>query len=164
MNPITLQFDGDTERDFMEDYFHKSLKYVRFAILSGLFLFAAFGYMDGKLIWETKDEIWMIRYAVVCPFLLLAFFFTFTSLFKRHMQATVSLAILVPGLGVIAMMLVSPRYGDLYYPGLMLVIMYAYTFIRLRFVYATACSLVITLAYLLIFFPSADKYSSRLCL
>lgn len=147
MNPITLQFSGDLERDFNADYFRKSLTHVRFAILSGLFLFAAFGYMDGKLVWETRHEVWLIRYAIVCPFLLLSFFLTFSPLFKRYMQPMLFLTILVPGLGVLAIMVVSPRLGDFYYGGLMMVIIYAFTFIRLRFWYATFCALTIMLAY-----------------
>ncbi|MBA2527788.1 MAG: hypothetical protein H0V18_18710, partial [Pyrinomonadaceae bacterium] len=147
MNPITLRFSDPLERDFTEDYFRKSLRHVRFAVLSGMFLYGVFGYMDVKLIPESKDEIWLIRYGVVCPFLLAFSLFTYHPLFRRHMQASLCLPILIPGVGLIAMMVISPKFGDYYYPGLMLVIMYSYTFIRLRFVYATFCSLAITVTY-----------------
>src|SRR5215210_2752061 len=64
MNPVTLRFAGDLENDFIEDYFRNSLMHVRFAVLSGMFLYAIFGYMDGKLAPEAKHTIWLIRYAV----------------------------------------------------------------------------------------------------
>ncbi len=150
MSPVTLRFAGDLENEFIEDYFRKSLRHVRFAVLSGLFLYAIFGYMDGRLIPEAKNTIWLIRYAVVCPFLLAFFFFTFSPLFKQHMQAALCLPILIPGFGLIVIMIIYPAFGDYYYAGLILVIMYSYTFIRLRFVYATCCSLTITGTYFVV--------------
>jgi serine/threonine protein kinase len=148
MNRLTLSFSGDLEEQFSEDYYQKSVKQIRFALLLGVFLYAIFALLDPLIVPEAKNTIFFVRYAIVCPSLLFGYLLTFTRYFRRAMQLILSLYLLIGGFGVIAMIAIANPPGSyLYYAGLILCIMFAYTFIRLRFWYATITSFIIAVAY-----------------
>lgn len=148
MNSLTLLFSGEVEKEFIKDYFQKSLVQVRLALVTAIFFYAAYGILDAVMIPEFKTKIWFIRYAIVCPSLLCILCYTFFSQFRKFMQASISLAILIVGFGIIAMPIVVPNaYFERIYVSLMLVLMTAYTFTKLRFVYATITGWTIVLAY-----------------
>jgi signal transduction histidine kinase/CheY-like chemotaxis protein len=89
---------------------------------------------------------WLIRFAVVCPAILLVFAATYRPWFKRLMQPVLSSLNLLGGIGIIVMVVViPPPVSHLYYAGLILVLIFSYTFVRHRFVYAamTGCLLVV---------------------
>ena len=146
MNPFTLRFSGDLESAFLEDYFQKSVKHVRFALLLGACLYGSFGVLDEFLDPGAAYQLWFVRYLIVTPVILICFFLTFTSYFKKYMQLILSFSFLVSGLGNIALTVLAPEQHS-YYAGLVLLLMYAYTFLRLRFIYATITSLILIVAY-----------------
>src|SRR5213083_221228 len=79
-----------------------------------------------------RESLRHIRFAVVMGFFIVVLF----GLLDAVMQATV---VLVAGGGVLAMILIAPPPGRyFYYAGLILVIMYAFTFLKLRFAIASA--------------------------
>jgi class 3 adenylate cyclase len=147
---MQLKFEPETEAGFRSDYFDKSLRMVRVALLLALVLYATFGLLDRWIVPESKYLIWLVRYAIVCPILIVIFLLSFLEVFKTIMQPVMALAALVLGIGIVAMIAVSQpgELGyDFYYAGLMLVLMWTYTLSRLRFVMATVVSWLITAAY-----------------
>jgi len=147
-NLLTLSFPGEVEKAFQEEYFQKSLRHVRIALLFAIFFYGIFGILDAWLFSEVKQKLWFIRYAVLCPLMLGVFLFSYSSHFKRYMQLSIASVVLVAGLGIIAMILIAPYPGNyLYYAGLILVFMYGYTFFKLRFIWATLVGLMIVIAY-----------------
>lgn len=149
MNSLTLQFSGETEKKFIQDYFHKSLLQIRLALLIGIAFYAVYGVLDALIIPELKAKVWSIRYGIVCPTLFAILCFTFTSQFRKYMQASLSLAILTIGFGLIAMRAAfeNTDYFDNVHVGLMLTLMSSYTFSKLRFLYATLTGWTIVLGY-----------------
>ena len=147
-NLLTLSFPGEVEKAFQEEYFQKSLRHVRIALLFAIFFYGIFGILDAWLFSEVKQKLWFIRYAVLCPLILGVFLFSYSSHFKRYMQLSIASVVLVAGLGIIAMILIAPYPGNyLYYAGLILVFIYGYTFFKLRFIWATLVGLMIVIAY-----------------
>ncbi|MCK4789160.1 MAG: PAS domain S-box protein, partial [Desulfobacteraceae bacterium] len=147
-NLFTLSFPEDLEKAFLDDYFQKSLRHVRIALLLGLFFYGIFGILDAWLVPEVKEKLWFIRYAIFSPFILATFLFSYSGHFKRFMQLSIAAVILVAGLGIIAMILVAPDPGNyLYYAGLILVFLFGYTFFKLRFIWATVTGWTIVIAY-----------------
>ncbi len=133
-NPLQLRFSGELENVFRDDYFSKSIKPLRIGILLATMLYALFGILDAQIFPEMKAETWFIRYAVVCPVCLAGFLSTFSARFKNHMQAIMLLLTLAGGTGIIVMMvLVHSPENYFHYAGLLLVIMYTYTFSKLSF-------------------------------
>ncbi len=143
-----LHFTGKLEREFQDDYFEHSLKPLRPAIVVGALLYAVFAVMDAWLIPEVKALAWFIRFGVVCPACALILAATYAPSFKKYMQPSLAALVFLSGAGLVAIMVIAHRAGNyFYYSGLILVIMYAYTFVRLRFFYATAAAWCIMSLY-----------------
>jgi signal transduction histidine kinase len=149
IRPLTLRFhDCELEQEFFDDYFEKALRHVRVALLVGMLLYGIFGILDAFIIPDDKAAAWIIRYGMVIPLLVAVYASSYSRHFKAFMQPLLVVVILVTGFGIIAMlMLADPPGTYLYYAGLILVIMYAYSFLRLRFQYAAIASWVLVLAY-----------------
>ena len=49
------------EREYKKDYFRKSLKHGRIAMLLAIGFFAVFGVLDSWLVPDAKTQFWFIR-------------------------------------------------------------------------------------------------------
>jgi serine phosphatase RsbU (regulator of sigma subunit) len=157
LNPFTLRFEGSIEADFQEDYFHKSLKQLRFGLILALILFPLFGVLDYLLIPDVLREIWIIRYAIACPAIALYLLFTWSPAIKQVYQPSIVLIILVMGGCIIAMTAIAyPPGSYYYYAGLILVLMWGYASGTARFLYATFAGWVIVAAYQVVAIGYAD--------
>ncbi len=137
------------EEEFYKDYLEKSMTTIRIALILGIMLYSAFGVLDSLIAPLSKYRIWFIRFVVVVPSLIGVFILTFTEFFGRYIQLILSLLSLIAGIGIVAMIgiTVETESSLFYYAGLMLVMMWSYTFVKLRFFYATICGWIIVLAY-----------------
>lgn len=145
---ITLSFEKGVEKAFREEYYRKSLRHVRVALLLAIAFYATFGILDALLVPEQKHWLWLIRYAGFCPLAVAVYFFSFSKQFERYMQPAISAVVLLAGVGIIGMILIAPSPGRYaYYAGLILVFMFGYTFFKLRFIYATIAGFTIVIGY-----------------
>jgi len=141
LDRLRLRFPGEFEEAFREDYFRKSLSQLRLGLVLGTALYALFGILDVWIFPDMRTKTWFVRYVLVCPVCLLTLLFTFSRHFKKHMQISVLAAVLVGGAGIIAMMvIVRSPINYFHYAGMLLVIMYSYTFSKLRFIYTALAS------------------------
>jgi class 3 adenylate cyclase len=144
---LTLRFTDDLERPFLRDYFRKSVWQVRIAQLVGASLYGIFALIDPWVIPEVTIHVWALRAAVI-TFFLITFALTYTPLFERWMQPAITGMALIAGFGMIWVMIVAPFPArELYHPGLTLVILAAYTFMKLRFAPAVVAALVLGVGY-----------------
>jgi signal transduction histidine kinase len=148
INWITLSFPKALEKTFLEQYFNDSLQQVRIASALGIFFYGIFGILDAWLVPDAKHQLWLIRYAVVCPILSVTLVLSYTRNFKKYAQQLIASSVLAGGFGIIAMIVVAPYPANYsYYAGLILVFIYGYTFFRLRFIWASLTGWAIVLAY-----------------
>jgi|GEM_PF-1530937 len=161
INSLTLQFsDPILEKAFLSDYAISILPRVRLSLVLGFFLYAVFGFLDDLVIPEIRPFSWFIRYAVVCPFLVAVFVSTYFSWFLKIMQTAIAASVFVAGMGIILIIgAVASPAKHIYYGGLILISMFAFMLSGLRFVNATAISVVIALAYLSISIFNEKIYS-----
>ena len=118
INLITLSFSKDLEDDFLEEYFQKSLRHVRLALLLAIFFYGIFGILDAWLVPEAKEQLWMIRYAVFIPIVFAIFLFSLSKHFQKYHQLCISIIVVMAGLGIIAMIHIAPYPGSYsYYAG-----------------------------------------------
>ena len=144
----SLRFPETLESAFNEYYSTNTLKHVRIALLTGLFLYAVFGLVDLMLLPADRTHMWFIRYAVVCPTIIAGLAFTYVSRFRRFIQPALSLVMLVGSLGIVAMVYFDPTPAkNYYYSGILLLIMGAFTFVSMRLLYALSWALTTILAY-----------------
>ncbi|HET9776269.1 MAG TPA: protein kinase [Gemmatimonadaceae bacterium] len=149
MHPLTLRFDGAREAEFIAEYFERTLVQVRLAFLLALGLYTAFGVLDTFTAPVERNKLWFIRYVVIAPILLGAIVFTYKPQFLRIRDETTSMVTLIAALGIVVMTALIPPPGSyLYYAGLLLAIMFAFTLVRLTLPYATAVSAITVGAYL----------------
>ena len=151
MHPLTLRFAGKLEDEFAEEYSARTLTQVRGALVLGLVLYTVFGILDTWIAPAQRPTLWLIRYAIVGPLLALVIGLTYHPSFKRYREPVVSAVVLVAALGIIAMTAIIPAPGNyLYYAGLLLVIVYTFTLVRLSLPFSMGISAVTIVAYLVV--------------
>jgi signal transduction histidine kinase len=148
INLFTLSFASDLEEAFRESDFHNSLRQARIALLLGLALYSVFGILDAWLVPEAKHKLWFIRYVIFAPYVLFVYLLSYSQHFKKYMQLSIAFGVLLAGLGITAMILIAPYPASYsYYAGLLLVFIYGYTFVKLRFIWASIAGWLIVAAY-----------------
>ncbi len=144
----SLRFPEPLEPAFNEYFCTNTLKHVRVALLTGLFLYAVFGLVDLTLRPADRNHMWLIRYVVVCPTVAAGFAFTYASRCRRFMQPALWLVMLVGSIGIVSMVYFDPTpTKNYYYSGILLLIMGAFTFVSMRLPYALSWTLVTILIY-----------------
>lgn len=145
-----LRFDNSAlEAEFDRDYLNNALMSIRIAIILGIALYSAFGVLDSLIAPLSRYRIWFIRFIIVVPSLAAVFVMTFFDIFRKRMQIILSIVSLIAGFGIVVMIgiTVETESSLFYYAGLMLVMMWSYTFVKLRFIYATICGWLIVVGY-----------------
>jgi two-component system cell cycle sensor histidine kinase/response regulator CckA len=148
---LTLKFSGNLsklEAPFLSDYYRLSLRQVRISLILGALLYSAFGILDAALMPEQKSTIWFIRFVIVCPVIFAILMSSFSKSFERYMQPLLAGGYFLAGGGIICMIVIAPSPVNYsYYAGLLLVSMWGYTFIRIRFLWASLAGWVQVLFY-----------------
>jgi PAS domain S-box-containing protein len=148
LNLLTLAFTEEHEKDFKDRQFAKSLHHVRVAMLLSIAFFGVFGILDAWMVPEVKYQLWIIRYAIFCPYVLLMYCFSFHPKFKGLMQPCIASIVTLAGFGIVAMIMLAPHHSNnSYYTGLILVFIFGYTFFKLDFIYAALSGVLIVIAY-----------------
>ncbi|HSF18048.1 MAG TPA: HAMP domain-containing sensor histidine kinase [Vicinamibacteria bacterium] len=144
------RFDSVDELTFASDYVARTLFGVRVGLVLGLALYSLFAPLDVWMLPESWPEAHFIRFAVVLPVFAITFAATFVEGARRHLQRILTACAIVVGLGIVGMIAVAQeaepgfRY---YYAGLLLVLAWCFTLIRLRFLPTVVCTLSIILGY-----------------
>jgi PAS domain S-box-containing protein len=148
VNFLTLSFPKALEKEFLSDYYLKSIKHVRLAILLAVFFYSLFGILDAWMAPLEKENLWSIRFLLFVPFSLLVLFLSFFRTFEKFIQPLTASIFVVAGLGIIAMIVIIPQPAFYsYYAGLILVFIFGYTFFKLRYLWATLSGWMIVIAY-----------------
>jgi signal transduction histidine kinase len=146
---LWLRFlDPETERCFARRALRESMVFIRTYILAGIVLYMAFGVLDSRLGGQAVSSMFVIRYMIVCPILMAVFAFTFTPYFEKFNQFALGFAMATAGLGVVAMTTVMPApFNSNYYAGLIMVVIYCDSLIRVDFIASVIISVLLVLAY-----------------
>ncbi len=150
MRPVTLVFSHENvEVAYRDAQVDKALPLGRFALIAAVGLYAIFGLLDHVLFpADERNAIWGIRFVVVVPTFALLLASTYVERVQRHVHIVLIVALLVGGLGIIAMTVIAmPPRGDMYYAGLIVVLFFGYALMPLRFVHATAVGWGLLLVY-----------------
>jgi signal transduction histidine kinase len=146
LNWFSLRFSGPMamlEEPFQRDYVVRTLLQVRIALLMGTLTYGLFGILDALVLPLQIQTTWLIRYGFVCPAILATLALTYIPWFHRYLQPILSLLIALGCLGVILMIPIAPFY----YPGIILVFIFGYAFIYLRFLWASLSGWITVILY-----------------
>jgi signal transduction histidine kinase len=146
---FSLRFaDPATERAFMAEHVRRGLPVLRLSLLAGMLLYGLFGFLDLYILADRIEAVWFIRYVIVCPALFGLFLATYTEAFVPWAQLAMSVGMTLGGAGIVAMTAITEtRVGALYYAGLIPVVIYCTTCIRLRWLYSASISAALFAAY-----------------
>ena len=61
LNWLTLSFPRYLEKDYLENYFKKSINHFRLSILFAIFFYSFFGILDAWQVPDVKEYLWLIR-------------------------------------------------------------------------------------------------------
>ena len=147
VNRLNLSFADSLEKAFLEDYFKKSLLYVRKALLFAFLFYGAFAVFSLYQIPEAKENLPLIWFAIYFPYVLAILLFSFYGYFKKYMQISIVSVALLAGFGIIVMIPFSASQSFLYNTALIFVFIYGYLFFKLRFIWASAAGWLILIAY-----------------
>ncbi len=151
LNLLTLAFSGPTahlEKPFLDDYDRNSLPHLRIVMPLGALFYGFFAILDHIMMPLHQQIPWLIRFAIVCPAILMIGAFAYRPWFKRIIQPLLSALIVLGGAGITVMIVIAPPpVGYYYYAGLMLTLIFSYTFIRARFVWATLTGWIVVALY-----------------
>ncbi len=164
---VISRFNKNLEAEFFNDYYSSSLGVIRVALFLSVILVAAFGILDIWIVPLNKHYVWLIRYAFICPAIIICLLLSLLNLFKKIMQLSLSISALIAGLGIAAMVSITQESEPgfyLYYVGIILVIIAVYTLLRIRFVYASIVGIILVLAYefVAIFFNNMLSFSDKI--
>ncbi len=141
------------EQTFVRETLERAINFVRIYLIAGIGLYLCFGVLDYIVGGESLAALWTIRYGFVCPVLLSIFAITFTPIFFRFAQPLLALAMLTSGMGIILM--TSVMHGEFrahYYAGLIMVVIYCGSLIRLKFFHSLWISLLLVALYQVVIF------------
>lgn len=151
LNWFSLRFTGPSamlEEPFLRDHVFRTLLHLRIALLMGTLMYGLFGILDALVLPLHKHAAWLIRYALVCPVILATLAVTYIPRLHSYLQPIKSLLIAVGGLGIVLMITIIPApVNYYYYAGLILVFIFGYSFIYLRFLWASLSGWIIVILY-----------------
>jgi signal transduction histidine kinase len=145
-----LRFPPDVEKEFITDYYNSTVKTTRWAFTAGFMIYALFGWLDMYVAPVSLQQVWLIRFGIGCPVLLLVVLFTYVRKFAGYMQLMSSAAAIIGGVGLVFIIgITRPEevaYSH-YYSGLILVMLFTSSWLRLRFWYALVTNTIIVICY-----------------
>ena len=149
LDRIWLRFrDPAVETVFLRDTLVTSINFIRAYLIAGTCLYMSFGILDIVVGGRALPSMLTIRYAVVVPIFCVIFVLTFFPIFFRIAQAALATVMLSAGLGVAAMTaIMGPPFNSQYYAGLIMVVIYCGSLIRLKFHYSVLISIFLFLSY-----------------
>jgi two-component system cell cycle sensor histidine kinase PleC len=149
IDPLRLRFrDSAVEKRYRSENLHESRVIIRTYLVAAALLYLVFGVLDRVVGGRLVGELWFIRYAIVCPILVLAATIIQIPSFDRFAQTVLSIAMIAPGIGVVFMTaIMPPPSNSLYYAGLIMVVIYGSSLVRLRFINSVIISLLLVVMY-----------------
>ena len=148
---LTLRFtgpDAGMEPAFIASFNSSSLLQARVLLPLGVLLVAGFGFLDAYLVPSMRFFNWGIRFGILCPAVLIGFLCSFEKRFAPFLPALLVSLIVLTASGFNAMILRNPAPANyFYYSGLILVLMYGYTLMRLRFIWASLAGWIVVVLY-----------------
>jgi diguanylate cyclase (GGDEF)-like protein len=149
LRPLSLTFeDAEIEKRFRASDWKGLLTFHRISYASGAILWALFAILDVVLARDDVTALWVIRFGIGWPTLLIAFTLTFVRVFQPRVQITGMVVAVVTAACIVAMVAVTAQpTSHLYYAGVSLVAVYVYTFGMIRFAHAILYGTGVIAAY-----------------
>lgn len=147
--PLSLSFrDKKIEEDYADYYRKKIVGNVRIAMVISIGLYSVFSVLDVYLFPEFKTVFLHIRIYFVVPFMIIVLVYSYYSSVYKYLQPIIAITSLVAAYGIIAMSYIGGKdINVLYYVGLMLIFIFSYDFLKLRFTLASSVGALVLIGH-----------------
>jgi two-component system, cell cycle sensor histidine kinase PleC len=143
--------DPEVEKRFHGAHVAEALPTIRAFLICAALFYGIFGVLDDFVIPREAATAWLIRYGLVCPCLIGVTLLTYTRFFLRASQIVMSVGMFLAGTGILLMTAVASEPGNaLYYAGLIGVVSYGASLVRLRCLYAAVGAVLLVALYQLV--------------
>ncbi|MDX1699991.1 MAG: PAS domain S-box protein, partial [Melioribacteraceae bacterium] len=152
LNPITLTFPEPLENEFLQNYYSNSLPLIKISAVAGSLLFIAFFLFDLFLIPEFFEYFLALRVGITSLILFFCLLLINKSQNKKIVQPVMSFAVVIIGItNILFMVIAFPKLNSFYYVGIILIHFWAYTFLKLRYLWAAYSGITIFIVYVMTF-------------
>ena len=161
-NRLRVRFVGEIEQRYRRYCARRDRRYIRNLLNVLIFLYVLYGACDWLLLQEAVSQIWIVRYCVGLPGLLLLWFITRFARVERYIDKLVVVCLLWLSVTSLVMARLAPTgVVDLYMSSVLVIVMVGMTVTRMRFWHAVVTGLLFILA-VLILLPSVHINSRYL--
>lgn len=153
LHPVTLHFrDRALERRYRNASLAALRRHSRIAIFVGLVLYALSSFLDSWFVPASQlGMVQAIRWLAMGP-AIATLFYTYTPLFRRLNSIPLALVGAYAGAGIFSLLWLGDETVAMYYnAGLILVILFTYSFVGARFIHAVFINLMMAASYNLLF-------------
>ena len=146
---ITLAFvDKELEAKYQKSILDKIHFQIRTGLILAFLVFSLGAVLDIVFASQSLKKAWIIRFAIVDPFLMFMFYLSFTRAFNSKTQFFIFIAGLGIGIGGIITTIPAEGIALILYPiALLLIIMWAFVFSGLAFINAVYLCFSVILLY-----------------
>ena len=159
------RFPRQLESLFLLSYAHHHRTRMRVMLAVGLLVFWLAGIFDLHLDPALRNNLWLLRYALITPIIAVALGMAFWVRRDIALQFVCALAVVAAGVGTsVAIVLYPQATFSIYTLSLVVILFYIYVISGMRISYALACAMLVTGAFLAGAFlsPLADATFSML--
>jgi two-component system cell cycle sensor histidine kinase/response regulator CckA len=167
----TLRFsypdEPNLETTFLDQYFEKNITHLRICHIYTIIFYLLAGLIDYFLFPNDLIFLFSVRFFIVLPIFVIGYIFTYSKYYRNYWQQISLFYILLTGSSFIVFTIIAehPRSYD-YYVGTVFCMIFGYTFIRERFIYASIAGLILGCSYLfvsavIVKMPSKDLFHSN---
>jgi signal transduction histidine kinase/CheY-like chemotaxis protein/AraC-like DNA-binding protein len=152
MNVKFPKLDEQAKKEYVLDYNKKTIPYFRFGLIITLISSIPYAYLDISLIPENLNFVWIIRFAIWVPVIIISYILTYFPIFKTHSQLIGSLIILILGFSVETMIAISDKSEfayTMYYAGIAIIMLGVIVF-RFRLKPAIIVLLLLLFGYIFV--------------
>jgi len=139
------------EKDFLQDYFKNSVGQTRAALIFGIFALAIFSIIDVLYFpWEEARWLLFLRHVVGWGGFIGVIAFSYSPWAEKYYQFSIGFIITYIGLSVLGLMFVGTSWViSHYYVGIIITMIFGYSFLKARFKAAAISGTILTILYLL---------------
>lgn len=148
MHPLLLRFDDrQLEHEFVEDYNRAALPQARRAGVLAIFLYGIFGVLDTQVAPAHLAALYLVRFGIVCPYIVLMLVMSYRSWVGRIQQLALCSVVVLGSWGLAVMPLIAPVPSTYAATGTLLILMFLFAFIRVRLAAAVPTALLVIVGY-----------------
>lgn len=149
---LTLAFSSLTEeQDFRKEHSVKSIPYFRFSLIGAILVYVIYAFLRSAQIPALSQRSIIGQDVVFAVIVLLIFALSFLKNSNRWLQGTAALTFIAFGFVITSIRYMWPVADNFFTVAMVFVIFYGYTFLHLRFLFATLSGWSTLLIYLISF-------------